>query len=75
MGIMLEYSPWRVHRSMLYQFFLALFFGMILICYAFKVTKIKTDALERFIIFAFFMVVCVISPWIYMDIQQNPFTW
>jgi hypothetical protein len=76
----MEYSPWHVHRSILYQFHLSLIFGMLLICYAFTLTRSNAvrfgwSQLTLFFAVACLVVVFLISPWMYLDTWHNPFVW
>ena len=76
----MDYSPWHVTRSILYQFHLSLLFGMLLICYTFEIVRSKANAsgwgeLWIFLSVAVINIVFMISPWMYLDTWQNPFTW
>lgn len=79
-GFHMEYAPWHVNRSILYQFHLSLIFGMLLICYLFKITRSKAGAfgwgqLTYFLIVVLLSIVFLISPWMYLETLYNPFVW
>lgn len=76
----MDYAPWYVNRSILYQFNLSLVFGMLFLCYCFKLTRYKVvifglGELMHFVIVAFVVIIFLISPWMYLEVGQNPFIW